>query len=224
MRASYLPVRKADDALDGDAPRIINPLTYVGRLRYNIAKNELGNSPEEKLLQYAIEALESKAGPNDDPRGDFVQSLDSILYDYVRSLERRALTLEEIEEYYRYAFDPVINITLLAIDSGLRSSDVPALSYGQGRVYSAKHVAEDLERGIINIPSDVLEALHLTSRSSVEEIVGNSGVKAWFHESIAQTKLELLETSRLLKQTGEKQTQAVFGTLISSMVKYIDSQ
>ena len=71
MRASYLPVRKADDALDGDAPRIKQPLIYVGNLRYNIAKNTLGKSPEEQLLRYSLDILESKAKPDDNPRGDY---------------------------------------------------------------------------------------------------------------------------------------------------------
>lgn len=223
MRASYLPVRKADDALDGDAPRIKNPLSYVGNLRYNIAKNTLGKSPEERLLQYSLNALESKAKTGDDPRGDFVRSMDSIIYDYVRSSERRILSAKEIEQYYREAFDPVMNITLLAIDSTLRSGDIPSLSYGQGRVYSARHFKEDWERGVLNVPGETISLLNLSSRSSFEEVGGNPGITDFFHQSLLNTRPDLLEAQFLLKLSGEKQTQAVCNSLISPMLKYIEA-
>lgn len=223
MRASYLPVRKADDALDGDAPRIKNPLMYVGNLRYNIAKNTLGKSPEERLLRYSLETLESKAKPKDDPRGDFVKSIDSIIFDYVRSSERRVLSAKEIEQYYRDAFDPVMNITLLAIDSDLRSGDIPSLSYGQGRVYSARHFKEDWERGVLNVPGEIISSGDLSSQSSFEEVGRNPRITDWFHQSLLNTKPNLLEARFLLDRTGEKQTQVVCNSLISPMLKYIEA-
>ena len=38
MRSSYLPVRKVDDALDGDAPNIKDPLVYARNLRNGIVE------------------------------------------------------------------------------------------------------------------------------------------------------------------------------------------
>ena len=223
MRASYLPVRKVDDALDGDAPRAKNPLLYANNLRNNIARNQLGKSPEEQLLRYSLEALESKAKPNDDPRGDFVRAIDAIIFDRERASMRRVLSAEEIEQYYRNAFDPVINITLLAIDSNLRSGDIPVLSYGQGRVYSARDFKVDWQRGIINVPQDIISSAGLSPLSSFEEVGENPKIIDWFHQSLAVTKPDLLEGQLLLRQSGEKQTQVVGNGLISPMLKYIEA-
>ncbi len=223
MRASYLPVRKVDDALDGDAPKIKNPLLYARTLRDNIARNIFGKSPEEQLLRYSLDVLEEKRKPNDDPRGDFVRAIDAIIFDHERASERRVLSAEKIEQYYHNAFDPVINITLLAIDSNLRSGDIPSLSYSQGRVYSARDFKEDWQRGIINVPEEVISSAGLYPRSSFEEAGGNSKITDWFHQSLVVTKPDLLEAQLLLNQSGERQTQVVGNSLISPMLKYIEA-
>lgn len=222
MRASYLPIRKVDDALDGDAPKIKNPLQYATVLRDNIAKNQFGKSPEEKLLQYSLSVLELKAKPDDNPRGDFVRAIDAIIFDYERASKRSVLTSEGIEQYYRNAFDPIMNITLLAIDSNLRSGDIPVLSYGQGRVYSARDFETDWTRGIINVPQDVISSVGLSSNSSFEEVSINHEIIDWLHQSLAQTKPELLTAQLLLQNLQEKQTRVVCNSLISSILKYIN--
>lgn len=223
MRASYLPVRKIDDALDGDAPKIRDPLAYARLLRAGIANKILGKSSEERLLQYSLDVLEAKAKQNDDPRGDFVRAIDAIVFDHERANQRRILSAEEIEQYYRNAFDPVINITLQAIDSNFRSRDIPVLSYGQGRVYSARDFKVDWQRGIINVPGDVISAAGLTSGSPYGEVGGNQKIIDWFHQSLTATKPDLLDVQLLLRQSEEKQTQVVGNSLISPMLKFIEA-
>ena len=223
MRTSYLPIRKVDDALDGDASKVKNPLLYATNLRNNIVINNLGKTPEEQLLRYSLDVLEQKAKSNDSPRGDFVRAIEAIVFDHERASQRRILTAEEIERYYRNAFDPVINITLLAIDSNLRSGDIPVLSYGQGRVYSARDFEVDWKRGIINVPQDIISSAGLSPLSSFEEVGGNPKIIDWFHQSLAATKPDLLEAQLLLRQSGEKQTQVVGNSLISPMLKYIEA-
>lgn len=223
MRASYLPVRKIDDALDGDAPKIRDPLAYARLLRDGITNKTLGKSSEERLLQYSLDVLEAKAKQNDDPRGDFVKAIDAIVFDHERATQRRVLSAEEIEQYYRDAFDPVINITLQAIDSNFRSRDIPVLSYGQGRVYSARDFAVDWKRGILNVPEDVISSTGLSSSSPFEEVGRNTKIIDWFHQSLATTKPDLLDAQSLLRQSEEKQTQVVGNSLISPMLKFIEA-
>lgn len=224
MRASYMPVRFVDDLLDGDAQGIIDPITYAKDLNSHIASNSLTNSRIEKQLRYSLDVLESKAKANDDPRGDFVKAIDAIIFDHERASQRRILSAAEIEQYYRNAFDPVMNITLLAIDSKLRSDDIPALSYGQGRVYSARDFEVDWKRGILNVPKDVISSVGLSSSSPFEDVKGNPKIIDWLHQSLSATKIDLLETQLLLKRSGEKQTQAVGNSLISPMLKFIEAQ
>ncbi len=223
MRASYLPVRFVDDLLDGDVQGNDDPLTYAQELSHHIVTNSLTATSIERQIDYSLQVLESKARFDDNPREDFVRAIDTIIFDHVRASERRILSAEEIEQYYRNAFDPVINITLLAIDSNLRSGDIPVLSYGQGRVYSVRDFEVDWKRGIINVPREIISSSGLSSSSSFEEVDGNLGITEWFHQSLAKTKPELLESQSLLKQSQEKQTQIVCNGLISPMLKFIQA-
>lgn len=223
MRASYLPIRFVDDLLDGDALGSDDPLLYAQELRKHIETNSLSKTPIERQLHYALDILESKAKPTDKPRIDFCNAIDAIIFDRVRASERRVLSAEEIEQYYRNAFDPVMNITFLAIDSELRINDIPSLSYGQGRIYSARDFKIDWERGIINVPNDVILSAGLSSFSPFEEVGGNSLIHDWFQQSLIITKPDLLDAQLILRQSREKQTQAVIGSLISPMLKFIDA-
>lgn len=223
LRTAYNPVRFVDDLLDGDAHGVVDPLFYVQDLNHRIATNSLVNSRIERQLRYSLDVLESKAQPNDNPKRDFVRAIDAIIFDRERATHRRVLSAEEIEQYYRNAFDSVINITLLAIDSNLRSGDIPVLSYGQGRVYSARDFEVDWRRGIINVPGDVVSTAGSSPRSSFEEVGRNPKIIDWFHQSLDATKPDLLEGQLLLRQSGEKQTQVVGNSLISPMLKFIEA-
>src|SRR3989344_4041834 len=201
MRASYLPIRFVDDLLDGDVPKEKgDPITYAQELSEHITTNSLDRTPIERQLRYALDALESKARPSDNPRGDFVKVIGTIIFDRMRASERKTLSANEIEQYYRNAFDPVINITLMALDSKFRSKDVPALSYGQGRVYSARDFKEDWERGIINVPGRAISLAGLSPTSAFESVSKNANITNWFHQSLASTKQDLLDTKLLLFQ------------------------
>ncbi|MFH0943459.1 MAG: hypothetical protein V1810_04800 [Candidatus Beckwithbacteria bacterium] len=223
LRTAYNPVRFVDDLLDGDAQGIVDPLAYAQDLIHRIATNSLTNSRIDRQLRYSLDVLESKAKPKDNPRRDFVKAIDAIIFDRERASQRRALPAEEIEQYYHNAFDPVMNITLLAIDSNLRSGDIPVLSFGQGRVYSVRDFEVDWRRGIINVPKEVISSVGLSSHSSLEDVRENTGIADWFHQSLASTKPDLLAGQLLLRQSGEKQTQVVCNSLISPMLKYIEA-
>ncbi|MDP3917694.1 MAG: hypothetical protein Q8Q30_00765 [Candidatus Woesebacteria bacterium] len=222
MRASYLPVRFVDDLLDGDTKFKSNLLHYAEELKDNIIRNSLTKTGVERQLKYAIDNLESRAKSGDNPRGDFVKSINSIIFDYHRAKERRVLTLSEVEDYYKTAFDPVINITLMATDSSIRSKDIPALSYGQGRVYSIRDIITDWQRGIINVPKEVLDECKLSSSSSSVEVGNNPIFKRWTNISLQETKPDLINTQKFLKELNEKQTFLVCNSLISPMIKFID--
>jgi len=222
MRASFTTVEFVDDLLDGDAQGIINLLAYVQDLNHRIATDSLSNSRIERLLRYSLDVLESKAKLNDDPRGDFVTAINAIIFDHERASQRRVLSAGEIEQYYRNAFDPVINIALLAIDSNLRIGDIPVFSYGLGGAYSVRDFEVDWKRGIINVPGDVISFAGLSPHSSFEEVGGNPKIIDWLHQSLETSKQYLLKTQLLLRQSREKRTQVVGNSFISPMLKYIE--
>ncbi|TSC87614.1 MAG: hypothetical protein G01um101416_429 [Microgenomates group bacterium Gr01-1014_16] len=214
LRASYLPIRFVDDLLDGDAHGVPDPLAYAQELSQRIEHDNLTNSRIDRQLRYALEVLEPRALPTDNPRGDFIKAIQAIIFDYERASVKRLLSAKEIEQYFRDSFDPVINITLLAISSKLRSHNLPVLSYGQGRVYSARDFETDWKRGIINVPEDIISSAGFFPDSPL--------IRTWFSQNLAKTKPDLIADQSVIRQSGERQTQIVCNALISPLLKFIE--
>lgn len=130
--------------LDGDSQIADNPLDYALSLRSQIESGIYSDKPAIiGLARYAISALERKSRPGDNPRLEFLNVVDSIIFDYQRSRERRPLSSEELENYYKRSFFPVVNLMLIGLGSRFRASDIPELSFCQGRVYTVRDLEDD---------------------------------------------------------------------------------
>ena len=106
----------------------------------------------------------------------------------------------------------------------MRSRNVPALSYGQGRVYSARDFEVDWKRGIINVPKEVVASAGLSADSRFEEVGRNPEIIDWFQHRLISTKQDLLEAQIVVNWSEEKQTQIVCNALISPMLKFIEAR
>lgn len=223
FRSAYYFVRHVDDVLDGDRQVSCDPLAYVQDLRHQVETGNYRNGMNIGILaQNAVVNLERRAKPGDNPRADFLDAIDEIIFDYHRSQERRLLTAKELEAYYRRAFSPVVNLTLIGINSSLRSKDVPVMTYGQGRVYSARDLNDDWPRGTLNVPGEVLEQANLTPNSTLETIATSAHVRRWFQTILSKTRPELKELQKQLMGSSEGLTSVICGGLISPILRFID--
>lgn len=207
IRTSYLFLRHIDDYLDEGKEDSNGKLPYVLDLRNQIESGEFTREPKiAELAKYSLEVLERKASPSDNPRQDFLKVIDSIVFDYKRSKERRVLSNEELDNYYHDTFSPIVNLTLIGLESRVRATDIPTLSYCYGRVYTVRDLEEDWQRGVINIPKETLEQAQMTQQSSIGEVKGSSTVKDWIRGQLLQSKTELIDLKTKLQESGEKIT------------------
>lgn len=222
-RSSYYFVRHVDDVLDGDRQVSCDPLGYVQDLRSQVETGNFRNGMGiATLAKHAISNLERKKKPGDNPRLDFLRAIDGIIFDYERSRERKILTSSQLEDYYHLAFDPVIDLTLMILDSSLRSRDIPVMSYGQGRVYSVRDLRADWTKGVINIPRETLERAGLSAASDINDVESSIEVHWWFNTVLASTRPELIELQTRLKALSEGTTSFILGGLIGPMLRFIN--
>ncbi len=222
FRSGYYFVRHIDDVLDGDRQISCDPLAYVQDLRFQVETGNYRNGSIATLAEHAVSHLERKKGPGDDPRLDFLRSIDSIVFDYERARVRGVLTEAQLEDYYYRAFDPVVNLSLMGLTPCLRSRDITIMSYGSGRVYSVRDLSVDWTRGIINLPKEVLERAKLATSSTLEEIQTSVEVQGWFSSVLTATKSELFELQKQLKVTQNGVTNFILGGKIKPMLRFID--
>ncbi|MCL4386807.1 squalene/phytoene synthase family protein [Patescibacteria group bacterium] len=215
----YFTLKKIDDALDGDRFDVADPLEHA----LDIKDQVLSGSFHSKQLNLAkaIDYLEAKAKPGDDPRSDFAASIDSMIFDYERALKRRPQTTKELRLYYHDTFFPVVNILLVGIGSRLRAKDIPELSFAQGEIYSIRDFPEDWQRGVLNVPIEVLNAAGLSTNSSSEEVGSSRVVRDFFAGELARGKDNLTSLRNKLNQSGEWKTAKTCHLLARPMEKYI---
>ena len=225
IRSSYWPMRRMDNWLDLDRTNLSTHVAYVKEVQ-----NRLGSgfpnkeSNIENLLNHAVTLLDERTQRSDNPRGDFIKALDAMIEDSQRAELREVYTEIQLEDFFHRLFDPLINIYLLGLNSKFRSQDLPALSSGQGWVYSRRDLKDDWELGFINIPAKLFAQAKLEKSSSADEVIYNQVVNEWFQQKLLKTKLDLLDTKNLIHDSGERQTYAgcVLG-LINPMLNYIDN-
>lgn len=220
-RASYFFMRRMDDILDGDLQINGNPLLLAQNVRDQIETEEYSNKPGLAVLaKYAIDTLRSRAREGDDPKHDFLESIDAMIFDCQRSRERTVLTKQELDEYYWKTFSPVVNILLVGLKSKLRASDIPTLSLAQGRLYSLRDLETDWSRGTINVSQKMLAQSCLTANSSIEEVKDNPEIQKWFKEECASNLGDLNALRDSLKENSETVTNAICGRMTKWMIKF----
>lgn len=223
-RATYFFIRYMDDLLDGDRtlPNGDQPLPHIASIRSQIERDNFTGKPEiMKLGEYALDALIRKARDGDDPRQEFLDEIDVMVFDNQRQSARRTLTTEQLNDYYLRTFSPLNNLMLIGLSSGLRASDIPEFSLCQGRVYSLEHLSADWRIGIINVPKEILEAAVLNSGSTFLEVIKSPVFKIWAQNELLESKAALLSLQEKFNCLPEKLTTRIYDTLTGSMLHFI---
>lgn len=223
-RATYFFIRYMDDLLDGDRrlPDATTPLPHVASIRSQMETGVFTDKPEiMKLGSYSLAALEKRAQPGDNPRQDFLDLIDIMVFDHQRRQKREVLTQKQLDDYYKITFSPLHNLMLIGLGSKLRAQDIIEYSLCEGRIYSVEHLEADWKAGIINIPKITLDEASLSSQSSYKEITDSSVVRTWAQNELTRSKDELLalQTVFLL---SEKLTRRIYGRLTKSMMGVIN--
>jgi hypothetical protein len=219
-RASFFFFRNQDDSLDGDRADIRDPLSHVLSCREQIESGVYtGKPPIVDLAKFAIKRLNQRSNGGDDPKQNFLDEIDVMLFDHERSKEKRILTKGELEEYYRKTFFPVVNIMLIGLNSRLRAVDIPELSFCQGRVYSVRDLDTDWRRGVINIPREVLEQANLSTDAPIGVVRHSSAVKDWICRQLHQVVEELPNFELKLAEANEGLTNLLCRGLTSPLYR-----
>lgn len=224
-RAAYFFTRYMDDLLDRDRklPNGGQVFPHIATIRSQVETGKFTREPKiMELAEYSLDALQRKALAGDNPRQDFLDVIDIMVFDYHRQQDRQELSTEQLKDYYRKTFFPVHNIMLVELGSSLRATDIPTFSLCQGRVYSVEHLQADWRVGIINIPEEILRAAGLTSQAPYEIVRQSQVINTWAHNELQESKAELLSLRSMFQASTEKITPRVYNALIRSMLKVTD--
>lgn len=193
VRDSYFFMRHIDDVLDGDDLTIENPSEYVGKIRQDLVESVPDNSfPIETLAFKSIQRLERKRKEkSDDPKRFFLEGIDGMFIDFDRVEQRQTVGAKSLKQGFIDSFAPHFNISLMAVESKLRSADIETFLYAQGFAYSIQDLKIDWERGLFNIPTEVLSQSGLSSETDFSDIEMNPIIRSWISDESSRTRFDL---------------------------------
>ena len=160
-----------DDIMDGDRATATSPDDVAAQ---TIAAWETGAFRQNTTLERIGRALHAALHtvpllPGDDPHGDVLALLRAMHVDARRIATASVLTASEVKEQLRGTFHHSLNVLLIASRLRTRAREVPDLVEAMGWCSVARDLDEDLRKGLVNVPSEVVARVHaagdaLTSR------------------------------------------------------------
>jgi membrane-associated phospholipid phosphatase len=148
LRAGFCLTQHIDDVLDGDRPVSGDPVAYARGL----LRGEPGPvSPLGPLAAFVLGDLDRRGG-----RESLEQLVDVLIEDRRRMDARRPLPAAELAAHHRRTFQLSLDLTLIAAGSALRAGDAPDLVEALAWCSPVRDLEEDLAKGLINIPAEVL--------------------------------------------------------------------
>jgi hypothetical protein len=190
-RYGYCFLQLYDDIMDGDRRTDMAPDAIAAQTIAGWADGQLSGDTTLARLGTAFDAaLRSLPRvPGDDPRHDVLILLQAMRLDAERMATRRLLTEAQLEDQLRRTFHHSLNLLLIASRLRTRATQVPDLVASLGWCSVVRDLDEDLRKGLVNVPSDVVERVHATGDGLTAR---HPEVRRWLAEEklAAQRRLE----------------------------------
>jgi len=194
LRASHCLAQHIDDVLDGDREVDMPPLTYVDELLCQIETGDYDlNSPISVLACFVFNEADARSNVNKNIRAEFLHLFRTLRVDRQRLEARLPLPKEQLDEQHRRTFIHSINISLMITDSRLRASDVPEMVGALSWVSPMRDLREDLQRGLINIPFEVVKQAHHEGASSLDydDLIRTMTLQNWIRQEFQRGQMSL---------------------------------
>jgi membrane-associated phospholipid phosphatase len=146
LRTGFCLAQHIDDVLDGDRPVSGDPVAY--------ARGLLRGAPGQPLAPLAasvLAELDIRGG-----RETLAELVEVLIEDRRRMDARRTMPAAALAAHHRKTFRLSLDLTLIAAGSRLRSGDAPELVEALAWCSPVRDLEEDLAKGLINIPEEVL--------------------------------------------------------------------
>ena len=169
LRAGFCLVQHVDDVLDGDRRVSGDPVEHVRRL--------LGGEPGPlaPLSAFVLAELTRRGA-----RETLDALVEVLIEDRRRMDARRKMPAAALAAHHRKTFSLSLDLTLIAVGSGMRAEDAPDLVDALSWCSPIRDLDEDLAKGLINIPEEVLA--RVPGSAAPRALLAAEPIQAWLRE------------------------------------------
>lgn len=214
-----------DDIMDGDRVTSTAPDVIAAQ---TIAEWESGQFRGDTSLSRLAAALDVSLRslhllPDDDPRHDVLVLLKAMRRDAQRVATQALLTRTELTEHLRATFHHSVNLLLIASQMQARAETVPDLVAALGWCSVVRDLGEDLHKGLVNVPDDVVRRVEATSGKLT---VQHPETRRWLNEEKLTALIHLRNSAATLQTiaTNEPRAARLLGSFHHSIERYVNEE
>jgi len=220
LRTGFCALQAIDDLLDGDRPCEREPLDVVKELRAQIEAREFASSdPLIRLVAAFVADLEAVGGRA--AVNDAVRLIEVMERDRRRQLAGALLDGAALRAHHRETFTLSLDLMLLAGRCDLRAANVPELIDALGWCSTARDLDEDLAKGLVNIPGEVVAQARPTAPTSWSTLAADPHVRAWLVAEGELARGWLAVTDERLEGVADRRGAGVLRRFAGSMKRYL---
>jgi hypothetical protein len=220
LRAAWCLAQHVDDVLDGDrkVPTGGKPDAYIEALiRQMTGEAPRGEAPAEVLAAFVWDGMDGEDGGQ---RSALLALFALLRADRRRMDERAVWNAAALAEHHRQTFVHSLDLCFALDGAALRAADVPELVAGLAWCSPVRDLQEDLERGLINIPSEVLERTPGGAASSPDELLGDPAVHAWLDGEHSRGAAAIAALGRKLPTLTDRRGRVFAAAFHRALVAY----
>jgi membrane-associated phospholipid phosphatase len=218
-RVGFAFLQAIDDLLDGDRPSQREPLVVVDELQASLRSGQFADDDLSRLGRVFRAEILHRGGD-----GALAQALALIAVmqrDRERVLRQELLDADALRAIHRQTFVNSLDLMLLAADAELRAADVPELVDALGWCSTVRDLEEDLARGLINIPSEVVEAARqIDAATDPATLLGAASVQRWLAAELERARALLASTEQRLQTLADRSGASLLRTFARSIHRY----
>ena len=222
-KPTYFFCRYIDDLADGDY-ELPNGQTFESFINALVtflnSADRKASSTIELVLADAVRKLQ-KSTDLATIQAELTHFLNSMLLDYQRRTDRKALNQAEINELYHRSFSAVLKLALLGFGIQLDNHYVDKLGLVQGKIYALQDIEEDLSQSIINVPAELIEKAEFSIDALVQtpgQFTATKHFESWRQKELQEAKMLV---DQLLGLQTSKKGMKMIRVLVNPLDEYI---
>jgi hypothetical protein len=185
VRTGFSFLQTVDDLLDGDLATNDDPVRLSSALARGLLDGSFGDDSLSRLARAFRDDLLEAGGR--EAIESAVQLIGTMQADHRRAMGRAEWSEREIRDQHRRTFGLSLDLLLIAMQSPVRSTDMPQLLDALGWCSTVRDLDEDIGHGLINIPGDVLDvARRAMPVRHLRTLVHTAPVTAWLAAGAAE--------------------------------------
>lgn len=221
LRYVFCTLQLIDDYLDEDRNCEMEPLQYLENLKIAMKTEQFDRSDLQVMTCHTLARLKDlNTIPKIEALTAFNELIDVMMNDRRRVMARRIFTQEELTLHHNTTFKYSLDIVLMAMESKLRTNDLPEILEIFAWCSTVRDLKEDLDKNLVNIPLEVTSQVDQFDSLSTPDKIHHPKVHQWLVSETRKIEKIFLICDKKLLTLKPIHGANIFQLFVKSMKKY----